>query len=227
MNRNFEEKLEEKFSNFCGCNSYTGEKCTEHNNFEDYTGKFPMAKGTRGDHVEALQRFLVSKLVLVMGTIPYGYFGDATERGLKKLNLPVVVSSEAELLSILGLEPITPTTPVIIQKPDVNLSLTNPQLYDKNWKQAAKDPNQFLSIADRIKGLLAKKPQDANANTKVNVDNLPADSSTNAASNTANTANTTNTADAAKKPVPTAVWIVGGLVMLILVVFLVMKALKD
>lgn len=219
MNRNFEEKLEEKFSNFCGCNSYTGEKCTEHNNFEDYTGKFPMAKGTRGDHVEALQRFLVAKLVLVMGKTPYGYFGDATEKGLKSLNLPIVISSEAELLSILGLEPVKP---LISQKPDVNLSLTNPQLYDKTWKQAAKDPNQALSLLERAKGLFGKKPADAN--TKVNVDNLPANSSANT---TSNTANTTNTDTTAKKPVPTAVWIVGGLVVLILVVFLVMKTLKD
>ncbi len=220
MNKNVEEKLEKGFSNFCGCNSYTGEKCTEHNNFEDYTGKFPMAKGTRGDHVEALQRFLVSKLVLVMGKTPYGYFGDATETGLKKLNLPIIINSEAELLTILGLEPITPVTPAVSQKPDVNLSMTNPKLYDTKWKDAAKDPNQFLSILDRAKGLFGKKP--LNANTKVNVDNLPADSSTNTTAS-----NTTNTAATAKKPVPTAVWIVGGLVVLILVVFLVMKMLKE
>lgn len=208
-----EEKLEKGFSNFCGCNSFTGEKCTKHDNFEDYTGKFPMAKGTRGDHVEALQRFLVSKLVLVMGKTAYGYFGDATENGLKKLSLPIVINSEAELVNILGLEP----TPVVSQKPDANLSLTNPQLYAQTWKQAAKDPNQALSILDRLKSLGAKKPLDAN--TKVNVDNLPA---------TNTTSNTTETAPKpVATPVPTAVWIVGGLVVLILVVFLVMKSLQD
>ncbi len=225
MKKNIEQKLEKGFSNFCGCNSFTGEKCTKHNpgaNFEDYTGKFPMAKGTRGDHVEALQRFLVSKMVLVMGKTPYGYFGDATEKGLKQLNLPVMISNEAELLSILGLEPITPA---VSQKPDANLSITNPQLYDKTWKQAAKDPNQTLSILDRAKGLFGKKPQDAN--TKVNVDNLPADAAAIEKATAERIAAEKAAADAAKKPVPTAVWIVGGLVVLILIVFLVMKTLQE
>ncbi len=223
ISRKKEQMLENGFSNFCGCNSFTGEKCTDHktaqfDDYEDYTGKFPMAKGTRGDHVEALQRFLVSKMVLVMGKTPYGYFGDATEKGLKQLNLPVLISSEAELLSILGLEP---ATPAVSQKPDPNLFLTNPQMYANNWKQAAKDPNQFLSIADRIKGLVGKKPQ-LDANTKVNVDNLPAN-----AAGTATDTNAAATTTPAKAPIPTVVWIVGGLVVLILVVFLVMKTLKD
>ena len=201
---------------FCGCNSYTGEKCAGHTQKyadESYTGKFPMAFGSRGDHVITLQRFLVSRLVLTMGTTPYGYFGKATQKALTDLEQPIVIYNEKELNEILG---IMPAIPAVSQRPTVNSGLST------NWKDTAKDPNQVMGILGRLGSLVKKKPATAKG-----PEVAPGITQSATPGVTPGTQSTTDTPPTTPAAIPPAVWVVGGLVLLIVVVFVVMKALKD
>jgi hypothetical protein len=88
---------------FCGCNFSGDEPDKKH--LESYTGQlatdyFPLQKGSRGNHVTALQKYLAGRGAFSNSNL--GYFGDITFNALRTLGLPTVYATPADLEKILN-----------------------------------------------------------------------------------------------------------------------------
>ena len=88
-------------------------------------------------------------------------------------------------------------------------------MYSSNWKQFGKDPNQVFAGLGKLKELTARKPKDPNAGADT-TNSLPA-----------GLLGADATLAPPATPIPPVVYIVGGLVLLVVLIFVFMQMLKD
>ncbi len=205
--------------NFCGCNSYEGCTCSQENQFFSYTGSgtFPMKKGTRGDHVKALQIALNTKFntpATLRIITPTDYWGDKTEALMKYHNLPTEIPNAQVLQQILeGKNPNLASGQSVSSNTSAN-----------TWASALKDPNQAIGLFGQVSSIVGnfrnqsqQRPQGAGnfGNFEVSFGERNTDLQGGFGMQTQQ-----------PQRIPTAAWLAIGLVGLLFIGFLVYKIAK-
>jgi hypothetical protein len=142
----------------CGCNNYSGCGCgSGENQFFSYTGggSFPMKKGTRGEHVRALQVALNTKFPTPASLriiTPTDYWGDKTQALIEFHDLPTIIPNAQVLQAILeGKNPKKVLGSVLAGLSGSNKeSNTGESRTTTTWKDSLKDPNQALGLFGKL-----------------------------------------------------------------------------
>lgn len=222
----------------CGCNNYSGCGCgSGENQFFSYTGggSFPMKKGTRGEHVRALQVALNTKFPTPASLriiTPTDYWGDKTQALIEFHDLPTIIPNAQVLQAILeGKNPkkILATLTNLVTTTSTNLvttTSTEPNTASTStWKDALKNPNQALGLlgqASQIVGNFRNQNSNQQFQRNQNFDFRLGQQDFGAGGPQASG----NNNQQQPRRLPMGAWIAIGLVVLLFIGFLVFRLAK-
>jgi len=221
----------------CGCNNYSGCGCgSGENQFFSYTGggTFPMKKGTRGEHVRALQVALNTKFSTPASLriiTPTDYWGDKTQALIEFHGLPTIIPNAQVLQAILeGKNPKKILATLTTLTNSVTTTSTKPNTASTStWKDALKNPNQALGLLGQASQIVSNfRNQNANQQFQRNQDfdfRLGQQDLGAGGSNFQASGNFGNNQQQPRR-LPMGAWIAIGLVVLLFIGFLVFRLAK-
>jgi hypothetical protein len=169
---------------------------------------FPLKKGSNHAIIKDLQVALSNKFAtpasMKIGS-PTTYWGEKTQALIEYHGLPSVIQTREELDAILA-----------GQKPQsTQATASSASALPSNWKDTIKNPNAVLGLLGNLSNIrqnLGGRNQNTSPQTQMPV-SMPADFQT----------FPQQQPQPQRRNIPTVVWVAGGLVILVIILFLLLK----